>query len=790
MQPPPPPPPQQVQQQQHQQQQLLLLPQLAGQSAPTAPVPSAAEVAVPAAPAASPSHSSRQQVQQHATKVPAVSLATSGTEHLLRRTASTESPSFWSSSASLSSSSSLPKFSASTVPEASLLDSSAVSSSSSSTSFTPSSQFSIALQPNTRSITPLLHHSANATPARPPFLHVPPSSLAFASPLLLDPDRVATISEPQRSASPANTSMHSAAALEKMGQDGPQSFDPSTTNNGPVTSGKSVSGNGNGHSGQADAETIEDDNARAARTEAVAKRRRWRVPLFVLILSYVAVSTVTVGVLGWQITMLAASSSIQDLASQIQARTSSQILSLISQNANVVTRVVSFQREMFRSNEWSLSEDRRNSTMSAMLSVLKRFQNWTSVVHANTYPEGALFGWSYAMVEGRWTLEKFEQFNHTLLTYTCDDDGNTIAIKDILTSQDETYDNPGTNGTLLYGGNSVFGYNMNFSDFDFHRMGGVYLYLGDVAKTAVAIAYNPTLGEETIVGSDWEMDTVRQQVLKQFAQQPDLAFVAAMEALTGRIVASSTGAEFSNKTRTSLSSSSNFTTPTFDSLDEPFFEDLTNKLLSLFPEAKGSTYLADTLFDKLMSTYGTNGTLSYSTNVGGRSYLARVDLTEVLWDEPWVVVQYLDVDRVLATVNRASTTAEILILSVVAVAVLLGTVFAVLVARQIQMVAKSISKLRDVGFTEALVKEVDDLLREETTKSSKPTVRGSSLDGIWRRQKPTTVERSSARENVMAPIRNTVVLELGELQGEFYAMTRRFVDHARTSRYLMRSPAP
>ncbi|KAJ1561829.1 hypothetical protein HK405_002688 [Cladochytrium tenue] len=459
----------------------------------------------------------------------------------------------------------------------------------------------------------------------------------------------------------------------------------------------------------------------------------FRLPLFALIFLLTSISTVAVGIIGWQITNQTAQNSVSDLASVIQSRTATEILSSMVQAATVATKITSMQRSMFETGQWSFATDTRNKTMADMLLILKRFQNW------------------------------WEQYGHTRSLYDCDADGNILSLYSVSTTANETDGFPGNNGTLFYGNQSMFGYQVDFTEYDYTKMGPVYLIDGEVSKTSVAVAHNDGTGEEVLVANDWSMFFIISQLQGLVSSNNALSYVLAVEAITGRVIATSNGVEYSQpvtKNHSSSASPSENTTPTFDILDDPFINSFKDYLLNLYPSAALDPYPADAMMDHVMNNLGTNGASTFMLTANGKQYLTRMELATVPWDEPWVVTQFLDIGQVLGSVNRASYTAEILVLTVIAVSVVAASVFAFFVGNQLRLVARRIKKLREVGLSDEIAKQ-EELVGQ-------PGAGGGGAGG----------------EAV------SFVRELKELQFEFFGMTRRFVDVVKRNRQLHRGATP
>ncbi|KAJ3192749.1 hypothetical protein HK101_006014 [Irineochytrium annulatum] len=410
------------------------------------------------------------------------------------------------------------------------------------------------------------------------------------------------------------------------------------------------------------------------------------IPFFALIFGYITASVVVVGVIGWKFTYDSGSNSVNDLANKIQAQISSQVLASVQTSASVITQVTLYQREMWETGKWSMEPATRNATMAGMLSVLK--YEW------QTYYNGT---------------KDFLIWNGTSIGYNVTD--------------------PGFNGTLEYSKSS---WGINFTDPSFTIMGPVYTWNAAAYKTSISIVQNPITQERALVGNDWTLDFLSEQFQGLLDAVPYPMFFTAIESNTAQIVATSIDLQ--------LAIPSTGLILTYDAAiqNSTFFND--------FYSWASSTYKSPQTSDQLLAMTAAiqaTGPILLRRNIAGVNYLARYELMSVPWDKPWVSVQYLDVDKVTEALRNTSFSTEIIIFSIMAFMVVVGTLFAWMMSSQIVIVVNQIEALKDLKFQDVLNKE-----------------------GIRR---------------------PSFVAELGRLQSSFYEMVTVFANHLKVKNDMSKS---
>ncbi|KAJ1559808.1 hypothetical protein HK405_009277 [Cladochytrium tenue] len=283
-----------------------------------------------------------------------------------------------------------------------------------------------------------------------------------------------------------------------------------------------------------------------------------------------------------------------------------------------------------------------------------------------------------------------EQVNMTVYVYACSSDGTIISMVSNTTSVgDGTVANPGNNETLTLMTNASFEF-VNFSNHDYFKVGSAY-----PSGSAIAIAFNDVTNETYVVGNDWTAASIQSKFSSVLEAVPYTMFVAAIESYTGKVIAISSN--------TSILTVDGASVLTFNNvLDEPFLVEFTsyvNKSYPSYSTTDASLYQIRNLTSDLESVTA----VTYNTNVNGSNYMVFAQLGTVSWDSgPWVLVQYLNADDVVSSINTTSRKVEVIVLSTVAFAIIVGTGISFLLSRQIKIVSVQIAALRELKFQEVL----------------------------------------------------------------------------------------
>ncbi|KAJ3072284.1 hypothetical protein HDU99_002222, partial [Rhizoclosmatium hyalinum] len=293
----------------------------------------------------------------------------------------------------------------------------------------------------------------------------------------------------------------------------------------------------------------------AAKAKAIRRPR-----FFVLMLLILAISTITVGVLGWQLTFNSAKENIESLVSDMEALVSNQISSFIGNQANLLQRITATQSHNFAAGRWSVSTpQRQNETLKAMLTVLNDFNQNTVDTYYYDYPDGKMFGY-FNLPDHPGQLFMWTQENHTLYTWLTDANGNKQGTPISSVSHDRTL------GNIIYlQAGAAIKYMNGYSKFL-----DPYVWQGAIYKSSINVAVNSATGEIAVFGNDWTMSFLSSQLNQVLATIPYPMFVGMLDATTGSVVATSANVSLISQDQTSILP--------VNQINDPFFQDLTGYL--------------------------------------------------------------------------------------------------------------------------------------------------------------------------------------------------------------------
>ncbi|KAJ3166369.1 hypothetical protein HK101_011945 [Irineochytrium annulatum] len=291
------------------------------------------------------------------------------------------------------------------------------------------------------------------------------------------------------------------------------------------------------------------------------------------------------------------------------------------------------------------------------------------------------------------TFVQWEQTNFTLYEYDCDYDGSKKGLIWNGTKVGYTWETPGYNGTLEYSEpNTPLAY--NWDNYTFTMMRPVYTWNKAAYKTSVAVIQNPVTKERMLVGNDWTLSFVSDKFSALVHSIPYEMFFACVDPFNAGLIGTSIGLN--------LAIPGSHSTVTYDNATyaSPFLADFYSWVTVRYDSTDAVGLLAS-----LSNEISASGPIIVSRSIGGRSYSARFELVAVAWDVPWVSIQFLNMDEVTAALRQSSTKTEIIIFTIMAAMVLIGTVFANGLAWQIIAVVQQINTLKDLRFQEVLDRE-------------------------------------------------------------------------------------
>ncbi|ORY41341.1 hypothetical protein BCR33DRAFT_718956 [Rhizoclosmatium globosum] len=406
---------------------------------------------------------------------------------------------------------------------------------------------------------------------------------------------------------------------------------------------------------------VQDRASVVSNNSVVEKLSNYRPRFFMLMSSLIAICTITVGVLGWQLTFNAAKRNIESLVSEIEDVVSNQIATYIQDEARTLMKICQMQAGMFTTNQWSLSTpERTNSTLKAMLVVLYAFSEHTFDIYYYTYPGGLNFGYYFSATGA---LQLWTQNNMTQYTFNCtpegDPYGSPVMANNLIS--DGTVNMPGNNNTLQ-----------------------------TVYVSAYHISVNRVTKEQVTFGADWTMAFLTKRLKQVLGTIPYPMFCAIVEPFTGYIVTLSSNA--------SLLTDDQLSILTLNDVQDPFVQDFSSYL--------NATFKGQGLVDQLMAA---TSLVSVSPRFTSRSLNNanwQLQIQSALFMKSnYLFLTYLNVDAVEVEVSQVSTRTGYIMLGIILTFLLAGTLFAVTVSSQLNLVRKQIGMLKQLKFHEVLDKD-------------------------------------------------------------------------------------
>ncbi|KAJ3068572.1 hypothetical protein HDU98_008284 [Podochytrium sp. JEL0797] len=220
----------------------------------------------------------------------------------------------------------------------------------------------------------------------------------------------------------------------------------------------------------------------------------WKPRLYMLISGFVAICAVTIGVLGWQLTLNAGHANVASLMEEIELLVSTMIMTYFDDMAQTLSALTLIQSQMFQSNFWSfLTPSASAAAFAQMLILLNGVQKYTTSFYIQTYPAGNQMGYNYFTDANGTSLRWWQQENATVSTYACDPSG-TILWNELISNRTSVGNgllaNPGNNHTIrnAVGGISVA--NLEYAKGPTTGVTPPYLQDNQLIKSSLAYSIN------------------------------------------------------------------------------------------------------------------------------------------------------------------------------------------------------------------------------------------------------------------------------------------------------------
>ncbi|KAJ3287462.1 hypothetical protein HDU79_005678 [Rhizoclosmatium sp. JEL0117] len=422
--------------------------------------------------------------------------------------------------------------------------------------------------------------------------------------------------------------------------------------------------------------------------ETVASKTfRGRPRFFVLMIAFLAVSAVTVGVLGWQLTLRAAKYNIESLVIEIEDLISAQIMSSVVNQFHKIEQLTALQASLFRKNTWTslkapATVDQNNRTMTDMFALLDNMADVAKSVFYITYPDGLMFGYSWTSNN---TFVMWDQVGLTNYVWQVDANGNKIGTPDNHgTSQDN-------NNTLYYGPTGASGANIDFSNANWHGFSDVNLISGRLWKTSLRVVVNLITNEKVITGNDMTMDFLSDKLQTIVEASPYPVVIDVIEISTGFVVAS--------WPRVQAIAEDGSRILRYNEISSIILQDFSAYVDSFKTAASPLSTLADGI-SALHQKHG----LFVDRYVNGSKYILQLNIVQY-GTQKLLTVLYLNTDDFNAQVTDTSTKTGYMIGGIILAFVFGGYLFSITITRQLDLVSRQINLLKCLKFSEVLDKD-------------------------------------------------------------------------------------
>ncbi|KAJ3064269.1 hypothetical protein HDU99_004517, partial [Rhizoclosmatium hyalinum] len=284
------------------------------------------------------------------------------------------------------------------------------------------------------------------------------------------------------------------------------------------------------------------------------------------------------------------------------------------------------------------------------------------------------------------------QDNMTQYTFNCtpegDPYGSPVMANNLIS--DGTVNMPGNNNTLQTGPGGMQGSNLNFSDPNDSAYSNVYVFEKAVYVSAYHISVNRVTKEQVTFGADWTMAFLTKRLKQVLGTIPYPMFCAIVEPFTGYIVTLSSNA--------SLLTDDQLSILTLNDVQDPFVQDFSSYL--------NATFKGQGLVDQLMAATSLVSVSPQFTsrNLNNANWQLQIQ-SALFMKSNYLFLTYLNVDAVEVEVSQVSTRTGYIMLGIILTFLLAGTLFAVTVSSQLNLVRKQIGMLKQLKFHEVLDKD-------------------------------------------------------------------------------------
>ncbi|KAJ3288702.1 hypothetical protein HDU79_004628 [Rhizoclosmatium sp. JEL0117] len=473
-------------------------------------------------------------------------------------------------------------------------------------------------------------------------------------------------------------------------------------------------------------------------TEMLRRKPR----LFLLMAGFICACAVTVGVLGWQLTLSAGKENVSQLIEEIEFLVSNQVSNYLLDSAQTLAKINAMQAEMFRTGKWSFATpERAAETFAAQLTELKSYRRYTTSMYINTYPSGYQVGYNYGLdANGNTQLQWWNQSGMTFYTYLCDTNGTPIGspIYTNTSPGNGSLSNPGNNNTLANAVGGNVGVNLEYPLGEAFGYTDTYVFAGNPFKTVYYFVTNPTTGEQVTFGNDWTLSFISLQIQNIISIVAFPIFAAVIECDTGTVIGTSS----------QIPLIQNGTILKINEINDPYFQDF-SKFVNTTDHYGTVNNLPATL-NIIASFIGEYfpGTANWFVDrkIGGATWKLGMNAYGLNGKQLLFVI-YMNVDSVESQMSTLSNITGYMMIGIIGGFVTIGILFAYMISAQLYRVVSQIMLLKDLKFQEAIGSSVDskghsfiyelaelqksfkqlvsvfsDLLKRNSILMSKPTV--------------------------------------------------------------------
>ncbi|KAJ3288708.1 hypothetical protein HDU79_004634 [Rhizoclosmatium sp. JEL0117] len=425
---------------------------------------------------------------------------------------------------------------------------------------------------------------------------------------------------------------------------------------------------------------------------------KYRPKLFMIMAIFICVCAITVGVLGWQLTMAAGKQNVGSLIEEIEFLVSTQVSAFITNSAQTLGQITAVQDSMFTTDVWSFANQQRTqASFRAMLYELKGLKQFTTSMYMSTYPEGLQFGYSYKADEnGTEQLRWWNQTGLTLYTYLCDEKtgvpyGSPLRVN--YEPGNGTLENPGNNNTLATAVGGTQGADLEYAIGPTSGFSNIYAFEGAMYKSSYRFSINNETGEKVVFGNDWTLDFLSKQIRQILKVVSFPIFAAVIECETGHVLGtSSLQPLIINQTILSI-----------QNINDPLFRDFANFANSTFSYGP-----IDSLPSQLTNVavyentyYPGEGIWFVDRKIGNTQWKLGIN-TGFLLGNNLLFVVYMNVDAVEEQLNRLGAQTGYMMIGIIGSFVLIGVLFSIFISRQLHIVVEQIKLLKDLKFRDVL----------------------------------------------------------------------------------------